>query len=195
MRRPSWLAGPPHAEGDACVAPTHQLVKRNDRPPMGGSIVPVRSVPREVRFAPAGPAGSKTQSLSTCRLEQPSPESAAVPWERSRPLRAQPFPGSAGVPWGASAAVRLAHTRSLGAQPSPESAAVPWERSRPTGRSPVIVVARRAERGSLPPGPGLRGGAEVAPVRSPGGAAEPKSGQAGPVDHRNYCEQAEVTEN
>ena len=34
MRRPSWLAGPPHPEGDACVAPTACLivcVKMNHR--------------------------------------------------------------------------------------------------------------------------------------------------------------------
>ena len=108
------------------------------------------------RRSPCRPVGSSSRPLGA----QPSPGSAAVPWERSRErsrplersrsLGAQPFPGSAGVPWGASAAVRLAHTRSLGAQPSPESAAVPWERGRPVGRSRSLGAQPSPESAAVP---------------------------------------------
>ena len=47
MRRPSWLAGPPHPEGDACVAPTACLwaglivcAKMNQRVPISVAVAP-----------------------------------------------------------------------------------------------------------------------------------------------------------
>ena len=86
--------------------------------------------------------GTPVQHTGTSNgQQQPAPGSAAIPWERSRPLGAQPSPGSAARPLGAQPSLRAqpspgSAARPLGAQPSPESAAVPWERSRPLGAQP-----------------------------------------------------------